>query len=134
VPSSRRSGSVAFSYRGQALLAAARSVAVCRRHLRARACSETERRVACNLWRCHLSHEEKINVHPLEVLERNLSTQAEPAPQGSEQPSATGYAVFSPTGFAMVSPTGFAMVSPTGFAMVSPTGFAMASPTGFAIL
>jgi len=57
-----------------------------------------------------MSHDEKIDVHPLEMLEQNLSTQAEPASRDATEQPSTGFAVLSPTGFAIVSPTGFAII------------------------
>jgi hypothetical protein len=62
-----------------------------------------------------------IELHELETIERNLSTEIVP-----ERDATTGFMMVSPSGFMMVSPSGFMMVSPSGFMMVSPSGFMMA--------
>jgi hypothetical protein len=46
--------------------------------------------------------EDDIELHELETIERNLSTEPTTA-----QEAAAGYAIFSPSGFMIFSPSGF---------------------------
>jgi hypothetical protein len=51
-----------------------------------------------------------IELHELEIIERNLSTEIAP-----ERDATTGFMIASPSGFMIASPSGFMIASPSGF-------------------